>query len=567
MKQMIRHMRGGRGFRLGLALVLGGLALLVPYALDAEERMQPVNQQVIDEEIHILTPEDKELFMPLQPLLKENGNETGAGMKVMKDSPAMMVGKGDKAYDYKSIEVEVSRAIVVDMEQALSDIFIADPAIADVQVSSSQTFYVYGRQPGRTTVIGYGLNGEVVRIFDLQVLYHVTDLKKTISRLVPNSRIEVTSTPRGVMLMGRVNTPQESLTVRRLAVQYLESLGASEEMLIDNVVVQGPNQVNLQVRVAEVSRDVGDMIGVNLEASLPGSRGRASFGSGRDFRVPLGTDTTGTTDQLRNTAATILNRPLAGDSLDVALRSQQGQNFLLGFFGSWGALYAMLDLLEEENLVTTLARPNLTSVSGETASFLAGGEVGVPSVGGGAAGAVVIEFRPFGVSLEFTPTILSSGRISLRLDVAVSNLSASNATTADGLRIPGFTTRRATTTVDVASGQSFAIAGLLQSDVNNSVDQHPFLANIPILGALFRSDSFRRRESELVIIVTPLVVEPVVADELRTPQDGTNFNSQIERLLTGRLFERHGEEQDEDNRETEQEQGAEYLDIGGFMVK
>ena len=537
---------------------------------------------VIDEEIHILTPEDKALFLPLQPL-QEQGKQVNSerALPVAKTPPKKLsrkplnvplnvTGEEEAEYDYESVEVEVSRAVVIDVDKALSDIFIADPSIADVEVSSSQTFYVYGRQPGRTTVIGYGLHGKIARIFDLHVVYHVSDLKRTIARLVPNSRIEVTSTPRGVMLTGRVSTAQDSLTARRLAVQYLESLGAGEEMLIDNVSLQGPNQVNLQVRVAEVSRDVGDIIGVNLDVSLPGDPVRASFDSGRNFRIPLGTEGSGTVEDLRSTASTVLDPPLRGDSLGRTVGATQGQNFLLGLFGSWGALYAMLDLLEDENLVTTLARPNLTSVSGETASFLAGGEVGVPSTGG-ATGGVTVEFRPFGVSLEFTPTILSSGRISLSLNVAVSNLSASNATTADGLRIPGFTTRRATTTVDIASGQSFAIAGLLQSDVNNSVDQHPFLGHIPILGALFRSDSFRRRESELVIIVTPMLVEPAVADDLRTPQDSTHFNSQVERMLTGRLFERLPDEKDTKTGKKEPSiPGAKkpgYLDIGGFMIE
>ena len=560
-----------------------------PHAVGAEAR-ESQDTLVIEEEIHILTPEDKALFMPLRPL-NERGKQVAPSasgepelpvakmppkrlsrepLNVPLDVPLDVTGEGGAGYDYESVEVEVSRAKVIDVGRSLSDIFIADPAIADVVVSSSKAFYVYGRQPGRTTVISYGLHGKIARIFDLHVVYHVSDLKKTIARLVPNSRIEVTSTPRGVMLTGRVSTPQDSLTARRLAVQYLQSLGAGEEMLIDNVSVQGPNQVNLQVRVAEVSRDVGNMIGVNLDVSLPGSSARASFDSGRNFRIPLGTQGSGTPEDLRATASTILDPPFRGDSLGQTVASSQGQNFLLGFFGSWGALYAMLDLLEDENLVTTLARPNLTSVSGETASFLAGGEIGVPSVGG-STGGVTIEFRPFGVSLEFTPTILSSGRISLSLNVAVSNLSASNTTTASGLRIPGFTTRRATTTVDVASGQSFAIAGLLQSDVNNSLDQHPFLAHIPILGALFRSDSFRRKESELVIIVTPLIVEPAVADDLRMPQDSIHFNSQVERMLTGRLFEGHPDKADtETGKEEPSALGAKkpgYLDIGGFMVE
>ncbi|MBC6497571.1 MAG: type II and III secretion system protein family protein [Alphaproteobacteria bacterium GM7ARS4] len=462
-------------------------------------------------------------------------------------------------YQYDIVEVEVSQAKVVATEDALLDIFVADPSVADVQVSSANTFYIYGRQPGRTTVICYGLNQKVVRVLDLRVAYNVSELKNTIDTLLPDSRIDVLSTPRGIMLTGQVDTPQGSLTARRLSEQYLQALGAESDLLIDNVAVAGANQVNLQVRVAEVSREVGELIGVNLEGARTAGDHQVFSAFRRTFRQDRSQQGGGSSSSQQNQSDIV---DITGNIITEVSRAS-AENLLLGFSGAWGAFYAMLDLLEDENLVTTLAKPNLTALSGETASFLAGGEIGVPTAGGNNQGTSVT-FRPFGVSLEFTPTILTSGRISLNINVEVSNVSSSNLVTADGLRIPSLSTRRASTTVDMASGQSFAIAGLLQSDLNSAVDQYPFLSHIPVLGALFRSDSFRRRESELVIIVTPLVVEPVSTEVLRTPLDDGHFNTQVERVLTRRIFEY---QPDTEERGEDVLRLPGYLDIGGFMVK
>ena len=561
-------------------MVLATVVITVCCSVAQAEQGQ-AQENVIQEQIYILTPEDKQLFSPLEPLLRkaqerrQDGKTTqNLGLNQLpqqSNTPITPSPLQAQPYAYDSVEVKVSQAHVIELPEQLLDLFIADATIADVQTSSANTFYVYGRQPGRTTIICYGLNQKVVRIIDLRVIYDVSELERMMRSLVPDARLEIQSTPRGILLGGNVATAQDANTVQQLTTQYLQSLGAGAGMLINNVVVSGANQVNLQVRVAEVSRDVGELIGFNVETALRGNPNTFSL-SGRTFRPP---QQTGTGGAGTGTGVSNILDAIGGEPLNNLFRSQQGQNFLLGFTGSWGALYAVLDVLEDENLVTTLAKPNLTSVSGETARFLAGGEIGIPSAGGVGAGTSVT-FRSFGVQLEFTPTILSSGRISLQVNVSVSNISASNATTAEGLRIPGFTTRQASTTVDVASGQSFAIAGLLQSDVNNSVEQYPFLAHIPILGSLFRSDSFQRRESELVIIVTPLLVEPRVADDLHTPQDNTHFNSQFERILTRRIFEYEPEEPQESGEGDETEAPSlrgkqllkmpRFLDVGGFMV-
>jgi pilus assembly protein CpaC len=276
------------------------------------------------------------------------------------------------------------------------------------------------------------------------------------------------------VLSGAVATATEVENARRLAMRFIGDGGE----VINRIAVTAPNQVNLRVRIAEVSREITNQFGFNWSVAVDGG-----------FRFAL--------QSLLPTAG--INDVLVGG--DVGSTS----------------IDALIDALAEDNLVTILAEPNLTAVSGETASFLAGGEFPIPVSQDN--NTVTVEFKQFGVSLAFTPTLMGRNRISMRVRPEVSQLSTAVQVLAGGLSIPSLTTRRAETTVELASGQSFAIAGLIQDNSRQEHSQIPGLGDIPILGALFQSDRFQRNETELVIIVTPYVVRPVNADQLQTPVD------------------------------------------------
>jgi len=308
-----------------------------------------------------------------------------------------------------------------------------------------------------------------------------------------------------IMLSGVAPSPEAVGEAERLVKQLL----GDKQVVINKLRSPTPVQVNLQVKIAEVSRSLLKQVGVNIAAQDTTSgflfglwQGRNAIritDQGYEFLVREGTNTIG----------------LAGN-----------------LFGLNAA--AAIDALAEEGLVTVLAEPNLTALSGEMASFLAGGEFAIPMPA--EDGRVLIEYKQYGVGLAFTPTVMSNNRIALRVRPEVSELSQAGSINVNGISVPGLTTRRAETTVELGSGQSFMIAGLLRNTTGQDVSKIPVLGDLPILGALFRSDSFRRNETELVIIVTPYLVTPMDAKDIRLPTDGYKAPSDLERWLLGKSF-------------------------------
>ena len=336
----------------------------------------------------------------------------------------------------------------------------------------------------------------------ITVQHNLSGLSQAIGQLMPDAQVTASTVDGSIVLDGQVDNPVEAQELRELAERYL----GEEESVLFRVRIAAPTQVNLRVRVAEVSRDVLKEFGINWEAIF--ANGNFTFGlvSGRSV----------------------------SDGLGNFLRSPTGAN---SAFGSWQSgddfVNTALDALAEEGLVNVLAEPNLTALSGETASFLAGGEFPIP-IDSDEDG-LEIEFKEFGISLAFTPTVLSSNRISLRVRPEVSDLSEKGAITINGLTIPALATRRAETTVELGSGQSFAIGGLLSTDIENAISKYPGIGDVPVLGALFRSTRFRSNETELVILVTPYLVRPVDEPVMALPTDGYKAPSDIERILMGRL--------------------------------
>jgi pilus assembly protein CpaC len=327
-----------------------------------------------------------------------------------------------------------------------------------------------------------------------------------VSHMPGGSTIQATTVGGSVVLQGRSDNPGAIENARRMAV----GVTGDPARVINNVALDGPNQVLLRVKIVEIQRETLKRLGINWEAV---------FKLGKNLTAGIATPVDLVTEPF-----TRINAPVGGA---IAGRYTGGGNDILG----------LIDLLATENMLTVLAEPNLVAVSGETASFLAGGEF--PMVVPQGNSSFIVQFKQFGVSLAFTPTIHANGRISLRAKPEVSQLSTNGQVNFSGFTIPALTTRRVDTTVELASGQSFAIAGLIQNNSTQDISKLPGLGEIPILGALFRSDAFRRQQSELVVIVTPFLVRGSNRP-LATPADGLVPPTDADRYLYGRTNRAHG---------------------------
>jgi len=396
------------------------------------------------------------------------------------------------------LQLEASKGRLVRLESPASTVFVADPEIANIQVKSPSLIYILGKKPGETTLYAVDGKERVLANVDIQVVHNLGRMQGILDELHPNSGVKLSSINGSIVLDGGVSSATESENIRRLAAGF----AGNADNVINRLGITGPNQVNLRVRVAEVSRGVDKQLGFNW--SILGAIGGVTLrvATANAFAATVTQDTVTTTNS----------------------------------FGGWD-FNAVIDALEQEGLVTVLAEPNLTALSGETASFLAGGEFPILVPDG--SGNVTIEFKKFGVSLAFTPTLLGQERINMHVRPEVSAISTTNAITLNNFTVPSLTTRRAETTVELGSGQSFAIAGLLQNNVTHDISKFPGLGDIPILGTLFKSDRFQRDESELVIIITPYIVAPVSNNKLASPTDGYVPPHDQERLYSSGINRRN----------------------------
>ncbi len=372
---------------------------------------------------------------------------------------------------------------LVRLDNPATSVFVGNAELADVQIQSPRIIYVFAKQPGKTNLFALDGRGRVLLNSPVIIQHDVEALNAALQDIAPGSNLQAQSMKDGIILTGRVASADLSASAQRIA-----SLYASRSKIFNRIVVEGAMQVNLRVQVAEVARSVTKQLGVNWE-------NLSNFGN---FTFGLGTGRDAVT------GSTILRN---GTQSTVSLGFNDGQT----------AINSVIDALEEEGLITLLAEPNLTALSGESASFLAGGEFPIPVPG--EDGTVTVSYKDFGVSLNFTPNIVANNRINLRVKPEVSQLSSTSAINVGGVFIQSLITRRANTTVELASGQSFVIGGLLNSDSDNNVQKTPLLGELPIIGALFRSTSFQRNETELVIIVTPYLVKPTNS-RMALPTDG-----------------------------------------------
>ena len=417
------------------------------------------------------------------------------------------------------ITLSTGRGQLIALPRPMSDLFVADPTIADIQVRSPTRLYVFGKGAGETTLSATAKDGSVVFASTIRVGTNMGNVQQMLKVAMPDAQITATPMNGIVVLTGTVQAPDDVEEANRLVQAFV----GKDVQVVSRLKTATPLQVMLRVRFSEINRDLSKNIGFNILTR--DNSGGFGFGvsqgdSSSAITTVPGTPGTNTVDA---------NGASPGNTLYNLAKAASGTT-RFGFFGHLLGLDILtaLDLAETDGYATTLAQPTLTALSGETASFLAGGEIPIPVPQ--FQGVTTIEYKQYGVSLSFTPTVLGDGRISLRVRPEVSQLTSSTVSI-NGYQIPGLTTRRAETTVELGSGQSFVIGGLLNNNTSNSVNKAPFLGDLPILGQLFRPNGWKRSEDELIIVVTPYLVKPVSDSKIALPTDGYRMGTDAQEIL------------------------------------
>ncbi len=388
------------------------------------------------------------------------------------------------------LTIQTGKGRMLRLPEAVDAVFVAQPDIADIQLKSPRLLYLFGKQPGETTIYATARDETVVLNQRIQVAHNLDPLNELIRAVHPEAIVEVKSLNNTIVLTGLVPDVATAENIFQLAGQVMGETG----QVMNRIKVAGVNQVNLRVRIAEVNRQISKELGFNW-------------------------------DVLRETGSLAIGFATLGVGSISSATSNVAAAALSS--GNWD-VNSIIDALDDEGLVTVLAEPNLTAMNGEVANFLAGGEFPIPIAQGDDT--ISITFKQFGVSLSFSPQILEKGRINVKVLTEVSQLSEAGAVSFSGFSVPALTTRRAETTVELRSGQSFAIAGLLQNVTNQSVEEFPGLADLPILGPLFKSESFQKDETELLVVVTPYLVRPTNA-QIALPMDGFVPPTDADRLM------------------------------------
>ncbi|MDE9451880.1 type II and III secretion system protein family protein [Aliiroseovarius sp. Z3] len=425
------------------------------------------------------------------------GLTLGIGVPVASSAETLRVMSGAPS---GALKVPMNRAVVVESDVPFAELSIANPGIADISTLSDRTIYVLGKTPGRTTLTLLGADGKLITNVDVHVAPDIAEFKERLRQILPGEQIEVRTANDGIVLSGMVSSIQRLDRALDLAQRY------APERVSNLMVVGGTQQVMLKVRFAEMGRSV-----------------RKSLSSSLAFGNPFTDNTIGET-------GTFLT---GGNSINGPYNTTPGTQGAtkIGFNVGGLQMAVLLEALETKGVVRTLAEPNLTALSGQEASFLAGGEYPLPVSNGD--NEIAVTYKPFGVELTFTPTVLADDVINLQLNAAVSGLDESISYNNGGFSINAFRRRETSTTVEMRDGESFAIAGLIEDDFQDNIGSVPWLGDIPVLGALFRSTEYQRSQSELVIIVTAHLVTPTRGEALAVPTDRIRPPSEQELFLFG----------------------------------
>jgi pilus assembly protein CpaC len=406
----------------------------------------------------------------------------------------------------------VGKSIVVDVSGDIKDVLVADPKIATAVVRSSRRAYIIGAAVGQTNIVFFDATGQQLAAYDIAVKRDLNGVRAALKQTMPNADIQIEGLGDGVMLSGSVNTQIEAQQAGDLATR----LTGSPDKVINSIVVRGRDQVMLKVTVAEVARSIIKQMGIDLSGTLNYGTSAVTFNNANPF--------------------TANGSPLVAN------------NAITTSFGRTPSVQATIRAMESAGVVRTLAEPNLTAISGESATFIAGGEFPVPTgvqcttTSTGAIGqcAPSISFKKFGISLNFTPVVLSEGRISLRVMTEVSEVSNDNSINLNNLIVPSVKTRRAETTLEIPSGGSMAMAGLIQDQTKQAINGLPGLSQLPVLGTLFRSRDYINNQTELMVLVTPYIVRAVAQKDLSRPDDGFAASSDPQADLLGSINRIYG---------------------------
>jgi pilus assembly protein CpaC len=402
----------------------------------------------------------------------------------------------------------VGKSIVIDLPRDIKDVLVADPKIANAVVRSAQRAYIIGATVGQTNIVFFDATGQQIAAYDIAVTRDINGARAALKQVLPNADIRIEGIGDGIMLTGSVSSPQEAQQASDIAAR----LAGGADKVVNSISVRGRDQVLIKVTVAEVQRNIVKQMGVDLSASLGYGTAVVKFNNTTPF--------------------TALGRNLVDG------------NSLAASFGATPSVTATLKAMESAGVIRTLAEPSLTAISGETANFLAGGEFPVP--GGNTCDPTTricttqITFKKFGISLGFTPVVLSEGRISMRVATEVSEVTQENAVTISGTSIPAIKTNRADTTLEIPSGGSMVMAGLIKQQTKQSISGLPGMSQLPVLGSLFRSRDYVNNNTELMVLVTPYIVRAVAQKDLSRPDDGFADPSDPQSDLLGNINRIYG---------------------------
>jgi pilus assembly protein CpaC len=427
-----------------------------------------------------------------------------------------IVGEAQAPAKTRFLALGIGKSVVIDLPREVKDVLVADPKIATGVIRAAQRAYIIGVAVGQTNIVFFDAAGQTIAAYDIAVKRDLNGVRAALKQMLPAAGIQAEGVGDGVLLTGSVSSPIEA----QQAGDVVARLVGGADKVVNSIVVRGRDQVMLKVTVAEVRRDIVKQMGVDLSASMNYGTAIVNFNNTNPFTA--------------NNTPLVPGNALAATGLTKGLPS----------------VTATLRAMETAGVVRTLAEPNLTAISGESATFISGGEFPIPTgvtcqtTTAGAVGQCVqtVSFKKFGISLNFTPVVLTEGRISLRVMTEVSEVSPENALTggAGGTTIPSIKTRRAETTLEIPSGGSMAMAGLIQEQTKQAVNGLPGVDQLPVLGALFRSQDFVNNQTELMVIVTPYIVRAVAQSELSRPDDGFAPASDSASTLLARINRIYG---------------------------
>jgi pilus assembly protein CpaC len=462
------------------------------------------------------------------------------------------------ADDSRFVRLGLNKSMVIRLPTATRDVLLGNPAIVDAVVRTQNTAYLFAKSVGQTNAFFFDAEGRQILSLDIEVALDGKALQKLISRAIPGSRITVDTVNSNVILGGTAANAAEARKAVDLATAFVNgssggstggsagaaaaggatasaaggssgggSGGGNTGNIINNMVIIGKEQVMLRVRVAELQRDVLKQFGIDTRALFSSGGLTVGFLNVNPFTI---------NDSLNGGLQTLANPLMGGVAGTSPVTAATGLGS--SFVGNGVQIDDLIKAYERDGLIRTLAEPTLTAISGENAKFLAGGEFPIPVAQDNDR--TTIEFKPFGVGLGFTPVVMSEGRISMRITSEVSETTPENAIRTDRLTIPGLKVRRAETTVELPSGGSMVMAGMIQERTKQDLNGIPGVKDLPVLGALFRSRDYLSNETELVVIVTPFIVAPVNENKLTTPLDTLNLASDRQTILWGRLNRMYG---------------------------